>query len=193
MCATESQPHVVAVIGSPHRQGNTVALVDTALEELERYGCRCTRIVLADLRINACDGHENCGERAACPHDDDMPGVLEKVYAADGLILATPVYYENVSGQMKTFIDRNATRYYHDQWLAPKVVGLIAVAAETGLEDTLAALRRFVALSNPQEVPVLSLGACADKPGDAAADAQLTDEARALGRAMAEQLSLGSR
>ena len=40
------------------------------------------------------------GERAACPRDDDMPGVQEQVYAADGLILATPIYYENLSGQM---------------------------------------------------------------------------------------------
>ena len=67
--------------------------------------------MLADKRIEACGGHEFCGERA-CPHDDDMPGILEQVYTADGLILATPIYYENVSGQMKTFMDRNATRYY---------------------------------------------------------------------------------
>jgi multimeric flavodoxin WrbA len=37
-----------------------------------------------------------------------MAGILEQVYAAEGLILATPIYYENVSGQMKTFMDRNA-------------------------------------------------------------------------------------
>ncbi|HJW76760.1 MAG TPA: flavodoxin family protein [Thermoleophilia bacterium] len=190
MSAREEQPTVIAVIGSPRRNGNTVALVDAALEELERSGCACTRITLAALRINACDGHENCGERAACPHDDDMPGVLEQVYGADGLILATPVYYENVSGQMKTFIDRNATRYYHDAWLTPKVVGLIAVAAESGLDDTLAALRRFVALSNPEELPVVSLGVCADKPGEAAENAELMAQARALGRSMAEKLGL---
>jgi multimeric flavodoxin WrbA len=190
MSAPALRPNVVAVIGSPRRRGTTVALVDAALEELERSGCECTRISLAALRINGCDGHENCGERAACPHDDDMPGVLDQVYGADGLILATPVYYENVSGQMKTFIDRNATRYYHDVWLTPRVVGLIAVAAESGLDDTLASLRRFVTLSNPEEVPVVSLAACADKPGEAAANAELMAQARALGRAMAEKLDL---
>ena len=190
MSAPDSCPKVVAVIGSPRRGGNTATLVDAALEELERRGCRCTRIMLADLRIDACDGHENCGERASCPHDDDMPGVLEQVYAADGLILASPVYYENVSGQMKTFIDRNATRYYHEHWLTPKVVGLIAVAAGSGLDDTLAAMRRFIALSSPQEVPVVSLGGCADKPGDAAKNAELMAQARALGRSIAERLGL---
>jgi multimeric flavodoxin WrbA len=184
----EEQPHIVAVIGSPRRHGNTVALVDAALEELERYGCRCTKIMLAELHIDACDGHENCGELAECPLNDDTADVLEKVYAADGLILASPVYYENVSTQMKAFIDRNAIRYFHEEWLTPKIVGLIAVAMESGLDDTVAAMRRFVALSNPQEVPTLSIGGCADKPGDAAADAKLMAEAHELGRAMAERL-----
>ena len=61
MSARDEQPHVVAVIGSPRRNGNTVTLVDAALGELERCGCRCTRIMLAELHIAACDGHENCG------------------------------------------------------------------------------------------------------------------------------------
>ena len=190
MSGGKEQSHVVAVIGSPRRQGNTVALVGAALEELARSGCRCTTITLADLRIAACDGHRNCGELAKCPHDDDMPGVLEAVYGADGLILASPVYYENVSSQMKAFMDRNATRYFHEQMLAPKAVGLIAVAGESGLDDTLAALRRFVALSSAEELPTLNLGVYASEPGEAAADLKLMTEARELGRAMAASLGL---
>ena len=189
MAAPDSSPKVVAVIGSPRRRGNTATLVDAALEQLERGGCECTRIMLAERRIEFCSGHVFCGERA-CPHDDDMAGILEQVYAADGLLLATPIYYENVSGQLKTFMDRNATRYYQEEWLTPKVVGLIAVAAESSADDTLAAMRRFVALSNPEELPVVALGGCADKPGEAAQDAELMARARELGGAMAEQLGL---
>ena len=189
MSAPDSRPKVVAVIGSPRRRGNTATLVEAALEELERGGCECTRIMLADKRIEFCSGHVFCGERA-CPHDDDMAGILEQVYAAEGLILATPIYYENVSGQMKTFMDRNATRNYGEQWLTPKVVGLIAVATESSADDTLDAMRRFVALSNPEEPPVVALGGLADKPGEAAEDAELMAKARELGRSMAEQLGL---
>jgi multimeric flavodoxin WrbA len=190
MSGREEQPHVAAVIGSPRRHGNTVALVDAALEELERCGCRCSRIMLAELHIDACAAHENCAELVECALDDDMADVLEKVYAADGLILASPVYYENVSSQMKAFMDRNAIRYNHDEWLTPKIVGLIAVALESGLDDTLAAMRRFMALSDPQEAPILSMGGFADKPGDVAADTKLMAEARELGRAMGERLGL---
>lgn len=189
MTAPDSRPKVVAVIGSPRPRGNTVTLVDAALEELERSGCECTRILLAERRIEFCSGHVFCGERA-CPHDDDMAGILEQVYAAEGLILATPIYYENVSGQMKTFMDRNATRYYGGEHLTPKVVGLIAVAGESDAEDTLAAMRRFLALSSPEELAVVALGGCADKPGEAAQDAELMAKAGALGRSMAELLGL---
>lgn len=193
MSGSRSNPEIVAVVGSPRRHGNTVTLVDAALRELEDSGCRCTRVMLDELHIEACDGHANCGELAACPQDDDMAGVLDKVYAADALILASPVYYENVSAQMKTFIDRNATRYFHEEWLAPRVVGLIAVGAESSPDDTLEALRRFIALSNPEEVPVVTMGGLADQPGDAAADAELLAAARDLGRSMAERLGLSRR
>jgi multimeric flavodoxin WrbA len=190
MSAREQQPHLVAVIGSPRRHGNTVDLVDAALGELERCGCRCSRIRLADLHVDACAAHENCAELAACAFDDDMAGVLDQVYGADGLILASPVYYEDVTSQMKAFIDRNFHRYNHEEWLMPKIVGLIAVATESGLDETLATMHRFVVLSSPQEVPTLSLGGYADKPGDAAANTSLMAEARELGRTMAERLGL---
>ena len=100
MNAHDSRPTVVAVIGSPRRRGNTATLVDAALEEIELGGCECTRIMLADKRIEFCSGHVFCGERA-CPHDDDMADILDQVYAADALLLATPIYYENVSGQRR--------------------------------------------------------------------------------------------
>ena len=70
------------------------------------------------------------------------------------------------------------------------MVGLIAVARESDAEDTLGAMRRFVSLSNPEEPPVVALGGLADKPGEAAQDAELMAKAGALGRAMAERLGL---
>ncbi len=178
-------PGVVAVVGSPRRHGNTVALVDAALGELERLGVRCRRILLTQKRIAPCLAHEDCDEIDSCRQHDDAAEVLEDVYEADGLILATPVYYENVSAQMKAFIDRNYFRYTHDERLPARAVGLIAVSAETGLGDALGALRRYVALSTRGDVPVLELAALADAAGDAAADAALLGEARRLGQQLA--------
>ncbi len=183
-------PRILAVVGSPRAQSNSAALAEAALDELAALGATCETIRLAERAVAPCLAHAACADLDACPLDDDTHAVLESVYAADGLILASPVYYENVSAQMKAFIDRNVFRYAHDQWLAARAVGLIAVTAETGLADTLAALRRYVALSTDREVPVFTLGGYAEGPGEAAADADLIAAAKALAAGMAAALGL---
>jgi len=52
--------------------------------------------------------------------------LLDEMYPAEGLIPATPVYYEDVSGQTKLFIDRNWFNNCHEIWLKAKSIGLIA-------------------------------------------------------------------
>ncbi len=116
--------------------------------------------------------------------------MLDRVYAADCLILGTPVYYENVSAQMKAFMDRNVFRFAHGEWLRAKAVGLVSVTAETGLEETLDALRRYVALSSDREIPVFTCAGYADEAGAAASDEELLTEARRLGADLAAVLGL---
>ena len=184
-----SRPHVVAVVASPRRNGNTATLAEATLERLTALGCRCETLALSGLRIAPCDAHDDCAARAACVHHDDAARALDLVYAADGLLLATPVYYEDVSAQMKLFIDRNYFPYAHDQWLPAKVVGLIAVTAETGLDETLATLRRYVALSTKHDVPTCGMSGYADDRGAAAADLELLAAARRLADDMARHLT----
>ena len=183
---------VVAVVGSPRPRGNTSVLVDVVLEELALQGFRVEKVMLSERRVAGCLGHDDCADRRACPLDDDTADILDAVYAADGLILATPVYYENVSAQMKAFMDRNVFRYAHDEWLWAKVVGLVAVTAETGLDETLAALRRFVALSTDGDVPIFSVGGYADTAGSAAEKPQLLAAAGELAVDLAEALHPGT-
>jgi multimeric flavodoxin WrbA len=186
----ESRPTVVAVLASPRRDGNTTALADVALERLAARGCRCERLRLSLARLAPCDAHDDCADRPECVHPDDAAALLEAVYAADALLLATPVYYENVNAQMKLFMDRNYFRYTHDEWLRAKVVGLIAVTAETGLDETLAALRRYVALSTRHDVPTYGMSGYADERGAAAADPELCAAALRLADDMAAHLDL---
>ena len=182
-------PRVVAVVASPRRDGNTRALVEAALERLTALGCRCETIDLCALRIAPCDAHDDCADRDECVHAaDDADDAIEAVYEAEGLLLASPVYYENVSAQMKLFMDRCYFPYMHERRLAAGVVGLIAAAAETGLDDTLAALRRYVALSSDRDVPTFTMGALADGRGEAAADPELRAAARHLADDMARYL-----
>jgi multimeric flavodoxin WrbA len=179
---------VVALVGSPRRRGNSSLLVDAAQRELEVRGCRVEKVMLAQLDIAPCLGHDDCAEHSSCPRNDDAAALLDRVYSADGLILATPVYYENVSAQLKTFIDRNVFMYSKEQWLQARAVGLIAVTAETGLEETLGALRRYVALSTQAEPPLYTLGGYADTLGAVVDLPELLAAARRLGAEIAGAL-----
>jgi len=180
----------VAVCGSPRRGANSTALAEVVLDELAACGCRCEKIELRSHRLLPCLAHDGCADLIACPQDDDLGGILDLAYAADVLVLATPVYYENVCGQLKLFMDRSFFLYQHDLWLRARAVGLIAVTAETGLDDALAAMRRYVALSTRDAPVVLTVGGSADAAGEAAKDDDLIAEARRTGRALAESLGL---
>jgi len=185
---TGARPYVMAIVGSPRANGNTSYLVDAAVNELEQRAVRCEKVMLADYHILPCEGHDECEDLAACPLDDEAAPILEKMYAADGLILATPVYYEDVSGQMKVFIDRNCFNNYHEIWLKAKTVGLIAVAESTGLDETVDSLRRFVSLSSNTRLKPLSATGFAYRVGDAAGNEALVASVRRLAREMASAL-----
>lgn len=188
MSARSFKPYVMAIVGSPRSTGNTSHLVDVAITELERHDVRCEKILLGDYRILPCEGHDECEEFAACPQEDDTTALLDKVYSADGLILATPVYYEDVSGQMKLFIDRNCFNNYHEVWLQAKSIGLIAVAESTGLDETIDSLRRFVSLSSNSRAKPLSASGFAYRIGDAAENGSLVASVKQMAHEMATTL-----
>ena len=188
MAVHPGRPSVVAVVGSPRAAGNTSYLVDVALDELVRAGLAVEKIMLSEFRVLPCEGHDDCEDLPVCPLDDDAGAILERMYAADGLILATPVYYEDVSGQMKVFIDRNCFNNYHEVWLQARSVGLIAVAESTGVDETVDSLRRFVALSSDKKVKPLSVTGLAYRAGDAAGNGPLIAAVRDMARAMAAAL-----
>jgi len=146
---------------------------------------------LAEHGVYPCEGHDECAEMSPCPLDDELHDVLDLVYGADGLILASPVYYENVSAQMKAFMDRNLWQYTRERWLEPRVIGLVAIAGETGLDDTISAMRRFLALSTQREIPVETLTGIAYGLGEAAASPKLMDEARTFAGRLASYLLQG--
>ena len=104
---------IVAIVGSPRLKGNTSLLVDAALEEAAAQGCAVEKIMLSQYKIEGCRGHDLCGTYDKCKIEDDMPMILDKFSTADGTILATPVYYYNMTAQMKTFVDRNFFHYTH--------------------------------------------------------------------------------
>lgn len=180
---------LLAIVGSPRLKGNTNYLVDQALKEAAKLGAQTEKLVLSQYKINPCLGHENCASFDSCQQKDDTGWILDRFCEADGVILATPVYYYNVSAQMKTFIDRNYFLYKHDRKSQARAVGIIVVAGSEGVEDTLYTLKQFVDESfDTSEDRKLIVCGYADRIGEARTNLLLVDEARNLGRQLVEIL-----
>ena len=180
---------ILAISGSPRLKGNTNYLVDQALSEAARLGAQTEKIVLSRYKVNPCLGHDNCATFDSCKQKDDTGWILDKLCEADGAILATPVYYYNVSAQMKAFIDRNYFPYKHGRKYQARAVGIIVLARKVGNEDTLHTLRQFVdVLFDINADKELIVHGYAGRIGDAKNNLPLVEEARKLGRQMVASL-----
>ena len=113
----------IAINGS-HRKGkNTAVMLKTVLEELEAGGVETELIELADYNIKHCISCNKCFIKTQCSiEDDDMTELLgNKLLEAQGIILGSPVYWDNVSTLMKNFMDRTRWMHIKKNLLAGKV------------------------------------------------------------------------
>ncbi len=98
---------VVCVFGSPRANGNSHAIAEGFLEKIREQGGDVESFHLNRLTYKGCQGCQVCKTKLDhCVLKDDLREVLEKTAEADVLVVATPVYYGDVSSQLKGFIDR---------------------------------------------------------------------------------------
>ncbi|MFW2368332.1 MAG: flavodoxin family protein [Desulforhopalus sp.] len=98
---------VVSIIGSPRPGGNTVALTEAVTSVLEQSGAQVSSYMLNKLNVRGCQACMACkGDNDRCVLNDDLTQVLEDVIESDIIIMAFPVYWGEMTGQMKLFIDR---------------------------------------------------------------------------------------
>lgn len=107
---------ILALIGSQRKKGNTARIVQLIAARMHALAAQHAAplefetLFLGDLDIHPCLGCRACFDRGdeACPIEDDVPLIRAKMDAADALILASPVYVDDVSGLVKTWMDRLA-------------------------------------------------------------------------------------
>ena len=100
---------VVAFNGSPKKNGNTFCGINLVAEELKSNGIEVEIVQVGNKIIRGCMACGKCSENKneKCIFDDDLVNdSIQKIKEADGIILASPVYYSAVSGTMKSFLDR---------------------------------------------------------------------------------------
>ncbi len=99
---------IVILNGSPRKNGNTSALVKAFTEGAESEGHTVTEFFLGGMDIHGCKGCFGGHSSRECPcvQHDDMDRIYPVVKESDVVVLATPLYYWNMSGQLRTAIDR---------------------------------------------------------------------------------------
>ncbi|MDO8142103.1 MAG: flavodoxin family protein [Candidatus Brocadiales bacterium] len=97
---------LVGIFGSPRRDGNSDILLNSAIKGAESNGAAVEKIIIRDLQIAPCNSCGGCWEKGDCVINDDMQKIYPKLVDADGIIVASPIYFMGVSAQLKAFIDR---------------------------------------------------------------------------------------
>jgi len=181
---------VIGVNGSPRKYGNTFQALRIALEAARAEGAEVELIHLYDFDIKPCMGCVSEDVRACrypCPINDDMRKLYPKVIESDGMIIASPIYWFNVSGPLKNFIDRltaleNMIFIDGRSWLDGKVVGFIAVGNDEG---AIAVISNLMVVTNSlgMVIPPWALAYYVDS-GNAAEDSKLVMDSANVGRAV---------
>jgi multimeric flavodoxin WrbA len=97
---------ILGLEGSSRENGNTEKLVKAILDSAKENGAEAKFYKLTKMNISLCLGCFNCRETGTCVTDDAMQFLLEEIQASDVIILGSPVYMWQVSGQTKLFMDR---------------------------------------------------------------------------------------
>ncbi len=125
---------VVGIAGSLRPQSNTLHFVKTALQALEEQGLETELISLVGKEIKPCTGCYDCTRQGRCTIEwDDFDEIINKMRAAEGLILGSPVYVSSVVPQMMALLSRATfVAYWNNKFFTGKVGGPITVARRSG-------------------------------------------------------------
>ena len=177
---------ILGLVSSPHKEwGSTGKLVTAMLAEAKGLGAQTELVYLADLDIKYCLAARQCHVKGRCIIDDDAWPVVEKMEGADGIILSSPVYCGQLTGQMKTLMDRSS-KFFHCHTLEGKYGASLSAAASSEAEEVADFLDFFLIHCGAQTVGKLPC---------LARDGKFPDETAAMNQArkLAGELVAGIR
>lgn len=135
---------VLAVNGSARRNGNTSLLIEAVFEPLRDAGVECELIELAGKDVRGCTACGKCTSKAdgkCYGRRDDANEIIERLAAADGIILGSPVYFGDVTAEIKALMDRAGYvgRSKRDMFMRKPGAAVVAVRRAGGMHafDTL--------------------------------------------------------
>ena len=175
---------VLMINGSPRKDGNTAL----ALKEMEAIfaaeGMEYETVCVGTQAIRGCIACGGCYKLGKCVFDDAVNEVAEKFRDADGLVVASPVYYASANGTLTSLLDR---LFYSSNFPKTMKVGAsVAVARRGGCSATFDQLNKYFTISG---MPVASSqywnSVHGGRPGEASQDEEGLQTMRTLARNMA--------
>jgi len=172
---------VLGISASPRKnKSNTLALLKEVLSGAEESGGKTEIVHLCDLKIEFCRHCELCHRTLmVCPIKDDAHVLLTEMLESDGIIFASPVYIDNITGYLKTLLDRSA-HFIHCQRLLGKYVGAVATAGGGPQQMVLDYIHHYASVCGAQYVGGVS--------GVVPISEEVKNEAKEIGRKIAEAI-----
>ena len=174
----------VLIISTSLRGGSNSEFLAREFEKgAKEAGNEVEFISLKQKEIKYCIGCLYCQKTEKCVIKDNVPEIMEKVKNADIIVFATPIYYYEMSGQMKTLLDRLNPLYPTDYKF--RKVYMLATAAEDGdfvFEKAYSGLGSWVDCFEKAELCGLVTGGEIDKPNDAQNHTDAVERAYKMGK-----------
>ena len=157
---------VLVVSASLRPTSNSHALALAFAEGAREAGHDVETVSLRGKRIEFCRGCLACQAGAACPLKDDAAAIVERIVAADAIAFATPIYFFEMAGQMKTLLDRSNPLFPSDY--AFRDIYLLAAAAdsaESSMDGAVKGLEGWIACFEKAALRGVVRGTGADGAG----------------------------
>ena len=175
---------VLMINGSPRANGNTAAALDEMKRIFEAEGIQVDVVQVGNKDIRGCTACQRCGTTGKCVFNDAVNETAPKFKEADGLVIASPVYYGSANGTLISFLDR---LFYStlggDNTM--KVGASVAVARRGGLTATYDELNKYFAGGMPIAQGQYWNGVHGLEIGEAREDEEGLQQMRTLARNMA--------
>jgi multimeric flavodoxin WrbA len=143
---------VLAICGSPRGgKSQTRAMTEGLLSEAKAKGASIEFVDLGKARIGFCQACEVCHQGPDCVLNDDAKGILCRMLEADGIVLASPVYLDHVTAQMKALLDRSS-HFIHCLRLTGKYIVAVTTSGGGGGANVASFLKGYSATVGAQYV-----------------------------------------
>ena len=176
--------NVLILNGSPHPHGNTAAAIDEMVKIFAAEGIGTEVCQIGSRNIRGCIACNRCGELGHCVFDDEVNSLSAKFETADGLVVASPVYYASANATLIACLDRLFYSSHFDKTM--KVGASIAVARRGGCSATFDELNKYFLISG---MPVAASQYWNSVHGRAAGEAVLDAEGLQTMRVLARNMT----